>query len=137
MSLLEFIMDTYEMKTCKEVRRTKPGDKDSTEARKHGCPPNMQSHYLSSHQSHSMKSRVIHVFGYQTIANIIGKWLPWHDDADSSDSHHTAMLCHLKPWRKLSMLKGGGQTWMSAYENFIEGLAPHTVAIVGNAQFYY
>ncbi len=86
-----------------------------------------------------MKLRVLHSDGDQTVANVIGKWFPRGDNPDFADSHHMSMLCLLKPWRKLSMLKAEGESWTSMYENFLqtEGVGHHTARVVGNAQFYY
>ncbi|KAF8313746.1 uncharacterized protein EI90DRAFT_3022554 [Cantharellus anzutake] len=137
MSLLAFITNTYEMNTCQDRRRKGHTDNNSGMASKCGRPANFRSQYLDSHQSHDTKIRVIRSSGHRTIANIIGKWFPRGNDLDSTDSHHASMLCLLKPWRGLSMLKSQGETWTSAYENFLEGSHRHLPAIIGNAQFYY
>ncbi|KAF8329358.1 uncharacterized protein EI90DRAFT_3017161 [Cantharellus anzutake] len=131
MSLLAFITDMYEMNTCQDRRRKGHTDNTSGMASKCGHPANFRSQYLDSHQSHDTKIRVICSSGHQTIVIIIGKWFPWGNDLDSTDSHHASMLCLLKPWRGLSMLKSQGETWTSAYENFLnlEGSHRHLAVV--------
>ncbi|KAF8325620.1 uncharacterized protein EI90DRAFT_3018963 [Cantharellus anzutake] len=139
MSLLEFTTDSYERNTCQDKVVNQPTDNTSTTTTRRGRPANSRSQYLVSHQSHKTKLRVVRSSGHRTIANIIGKWFPRGDNSDFVDSHHASMLCLLKPWRNLSTLKGEGETWTSAYENFLnsERMDDRTAAIVGNAQFYY
>src|SRR5260370_37693361 len=139
MSLLDLITDTYECNTCQDRARSPFAAQNSTQATRCGWPVNSRSQYLASHQSQQTRIRVVCSSGHQTIVNIIGKWFPHGDDSDSTDSHHASLLCLLKPWRKLSMLKGEGETWASVYEKFqnMQDLGNCTAAIIGNVQFYY
>lgn len=137
-NVLDFFVDTYE----EEIRynkhtiidngndiRTSSASSDLPLAEHHitrGRPPNLRVQYHPQHPKASRVQRVCRSEGHRNLPNIIGRYFPRRDDAQSYQFYCACMLMLLKPWRDIHFdLKEPSETWSSAFDKFLT-LSPNS-----------
>ncbi|KIO14871.1 hypothetical protein M404DRAFT_118815, partial [Pisolithus tinctorius Marx 270] len=126
--LLAFVCDTWEEQyTATDVncnQRTSPTK---------GWPAHKHTPYHDDHpkaQSHRSK-------GHNTLPQIVGPWLPCHDDSSTYDFYCMCMLALLKPWRIGASLKSSDKGWSEAFERLEASNTPWETHVLAGLQYYY
>ncbi|KAJ7450650.1 hypothetical protein B0H11DRAFT_1643034, partial [Mycena galericulata] len=66
-----------------------------------------------------------------------GPGLPRRDQENTKHRHARLMLILFKPWRHATDLISTGQTWVDAYEEFLEDCPSEVLAIIEHMQLLH
>ncbi|KIO04732.1 hypothetical protein M404DRAFT_25843 [Pisolithus tinctorius Marx 270] len=132
LSLLAFVCDTWEEQyTATDVncnQRTSPTK---------GQPAHKRSPYHDDHPKAQSHCRVCRAKGHNTLPQIVGPWLPHHDDSSTYDFYCACMLALLKPWRIGAGLKSSDEGWSEAFERLEASNTPWETRVLASLQYYY
>ncbi|KAJ7455974.1 hypothetical protein B0H11DRAFT_1700037, partial [Mycena galericulata] len=67
----------------------------------------------------------------------IGPPLPRRDREDLKHKHARLMLILFKPWRHCSDLLSEHQTWVEAYDDFLQECSSEAVSVIENMQILH
>ncbi|KIO12199.1 hypothetical protein M404DRAFT_95464, partial [Pisolithus tinctorius Marx 270] len=131
-SLLAFVCDTWE-------ERYMPKDEEQSQRTSHtrGQPAHMCSPYQEQHPKAQTHRQVLRAKGHNTLPQVVGPWLPCHDDSSTYDFYCACMLALLKPWRLAADLKGKDDRWRAAFERFNDSSTPWVARVLASSQYYY
>lgn len=134
MSMLSFILNTYEGKAICE---TQVGEKRRHDGTKPvGRPPSERHDYLEPAKKGKM-CRIVRAQGHETTPRVCGTWFARKDVAGEADLHRATMLALLVPWRNLQDIKGEHESFEKRYERMLEVLDEKGRRFIENAQYYH
>jgi hypothetical protein len=137
MSLLSFVLDTYEAKAEEGGYHGRGGDaSDDTAQRQIGRPPNRRVIYRQGFTKVG-RCRVYRTPGHETLPHFMGGWFPRNDRPNERELYSASLLTLLKPWNDLSGLKSSTETFEHAFRAFVDGSPKKTLDIIENIQYYY
>lgn len=101
-----------------------------------GRPPNRRIPYKTNGPKEG-RNRVIRTQGHETLLRFVGKWFPRNDSKEEweKEFHAASMLALLKPWTRVSDIKGEG--FIEEYQNLVEKGDKRMHRILHNIQYYY
>lgn len=130
-NLLHFVKDTYEAAVSPKDFAPAPV------IRVVGRPRNTRSLYKPQH-SHSQKlCRVVRPRNHKNLLSIPGSYLPRSDRPESFNFYCASVLALLKPWRKITDLKGHFEDWPDALDAFKAGAGVDASRIISNIQYFH
>ncbi|KIN94128.1 hypothetical protein M404DRAFT_169106, partial [Pisolithus tinctorius Marx 270] len=131
-SLLAFLCDTWE-------EQYTPSDKVQNQptSRRRGRPPHVRSLYQGDHPKAQSHRCVCQANGHNTLPQIVGPWLPRHDDSSTHDFYCACMLALLKPWQSAVDLKSKNEEWCDAFECMEASSEPWVMRVLAGLQYYY
>ncbi|KAF8137245.1 hypothetical protein EV363DRAFT_1138283, partial [Boletus edulis] len=139
-SIFSFVVDTYEEKiprNDKVVSNVNEGTSQQPSRIQRGRVPNKRSHYLSAHPKHETHRRVIRPPGHSTLPNIVGPFFPNAKEESTEDLYRASILALLHPWRSLEDIKSQRDTFLTAFNNFMEKASPADLDVICGIQYYY
>ncbi|CCO34495.1 ATP-dependent helicase RRM3 [Rhizoctonia solani AG-1 IB] len=138
---LDYFVNTYEERTRKQsATETEPStlnEQTTRPARHGGRLPNTRARYQIGHPRVETHQRVLRTPGHRTLPNIVGPWFERSDNPSTRPLYCASVLAALKPWRKLTDLKDGFDSWDEALEDFLQVANPRQKSIRANMQYYY
>ncbi|KIN94228.1 hypothetical protein M404DRAFT_35282 [Pisolithus tinctorius Marx 270] len=102
-----------------------------------GRPAHKHSPYHDDHPKAQSHHRVCRAKGHNTLPQIVGPWLPHHDDSSTYDFYCACMLALLKPWRIGASLKSSDEGWSEAFEHLEASNTPWETHVLAGLQYYY
>ena len=136
MSLLSFVLDTYEAKAEQQGRAGGDEEAGNVVQCQVGRPPNRRVIYRQGF-TRPGRCRVYRTPGHETLPHFMGGWFPRNDRPHERELYSASMLALLKPWNDLSGLKLNTETFEHAFEAFVDGAPKKTLDIIENIQYYY
>ena len=140
MSLLTFMIDTYEEKSDSKQAGDGAGTNQAVcedeNQRMYGRPPNRRVHYREGFAK-SGRCRVYRTAGHETLAQFFGGWFPRNDKPRDKELCCASVLVLLKPWTDLSQLKTESETFEEAFNFFVNNASKRTLDAIENIQYYY
>ncbi|KAF8811231.1 hypothetical protein BYT27DRAFT_7208658 [Phlegmacium glaucopus] len=136
MSLFTFILDTYDGKSKKH----NDTDDEQMVANEISRPPRRPLNRCVQYQQGFNKTghcRIFRTEGHETLPQFMGSWMPRNDRACDREVYCAAMLALSKPWKDLSDLKTGLESFDESFERFLQGAGKKIRDIVENIQYYY
>ncbi|CEL58884.1 hypothetical protein RSOLAG1IB_12210 [Rhizoctonia solani AG-1 IB] len=138
---LDYFVDTYEERIKKkltEVSITSNSDEQHTPtANNRGRPQNTRAQYQPEHPRAQTHQRVLRSSGHRTLPDIVGPWFERRNDPDTYSLYCASVLTALKPWRELTNLKNGFDSWSEALDTFLLDASCRQKSIRANMQYYY
>lgn len=134
MSMLEFILNTYEGQMLDETPAGQKRKLDGTRAA--GRPPNERHEYLPA-ANKGKSCRVVRSAGHETIPKICGSWFARSDRPAEQDMHRATMLTLMVPWRNLHEIKNENETFENRYRRMLEAADDRCRTFINNAQYYH
>ncbi|KIL60604.1 hypothetical protein M378DRAFT_83565, partial [Amanita muscaria Koide BX008] len=75
---------------------------------------------------------------HNTLPNIVGPWIPQSNDPETDQEYCCLLLALLKPWRILSDLIDGCDSWTAALNDFLQqSSSQFAKRFIENARFYH
>ncbi|KAF8508464.1 hypothetical protein JB92DRAFT_3120847 [Gautieria morchelliformis] len=143
LSFLFFIVNTYEEPISEGVQcnpssaSTVEGDGHIAQTPKRGQPKNDHAEYLPGHPRSGKVCRVVRTQGHNILPNVIGQFFPQRDDVDTQALYCTSMLALLNPWRRLTELIRGDESWETAFEKFTATAPKQIHDSMAGIHYYY
>lgn len=101
-----------------------------------GRPASIRVPYLES-SDRTNRCRVLRSDKHETMPYFPGQWFPKRDIDDASGLFEASMLALLKPWRLLTDLKTGDETFQEAFQTFLSSAPQNVHNMIDNIQFYH
>ncbi|KIO04588.1 hypothetical protein M404DRAFT_142574 [Pisolithus tinctorius Marx 270] len=97
----------------------------------------MHSAYHEDHLKAETHCQVHCARGHNTLPQVVGPWLPCHDDSSTFNFYCTCMLALLKLWRSGPNLKSEDKEWSAALEHLKASNTPWVTCMLASLQYYY
>jgi hypothetical protein len=137
-NLVDFFVNTYEVDIGKHAEPEPDSEDIGDSRRRPGRPKGVRVKYLTSHEAHNKKQRVIRSRGHNTFPNFIGSSFPRRDDPEIREFYCACMLMLLKPWRDLKTdLKRSVESWEHAFDTFTVTAPKRIHDILSNIQYFH
>lgn len=124
-SYLDYFLGTYDGYVLKERGPSRRGQTPNTRV------PYREGANRDGH------CHIIRSVGHETMPYFLGEWFPKPIEEDDNGLFEVYMLALLKPWRSVTDLKHGDQTFREAYNDFVANTPVETCTIIKNIQFYH
>ena len=123
-SYFDYVLETYDGKMLSETANRKGRT----------CSVHVPYREGSNRHGHC---RIIRAAGHETMPYIPGQWFPARDRENGSSLFEASMLALLKPWRSLSDIKTGDETFLQAFDSFIEQASERVRRLICNIEFFH
>lgn len=130
-SFLDFVVNTYEEKIPRNEEIC-----DSSSSHR-GRPRNIQSYYLHDHPKCTSYRRVVRSGRHNTLPDIVGPFFPRPNHPSNENLYFASILALLLPWRHLEHIKDHHETFLSAFNAFLETASQSNLDVIAGIHYYY